>query len=98
MFTQPVTLAVTATSGGVEFQVVGLADAETAASYTLEVVSGSPPGGTRNVQSGSVRLKPTERATLLTTRLGGNARENWRARLTVKLESGRSYEVVKAAE
>lgn len=89
----PITLATEASATGVTVRVVGLASTAIAARYSLEVAS----GGSRTVQSGSVRLRPGESAVLLTSRMGGDAQRPWTARLRVEPEGQASYEISRSS-
>ena len=77
---------------GIEIRVVGIADSEVDALYTLEVESDvGAPDSSRSVQRGRAQLRAGQEATLATVRLPHAVPGRWEARLLVEPARGASY-------
>ena len=85
--TGPIRLKTQPIADGVELLVVGVSSAPVGAGYSLEVTAGS----NSSWQSGTVDLRPGEPVTVVRLRLTGQAAQQWKAQLVVKLADGSSY-------
>jgi uncharacterized protein YhdP len=91
---RPIRLETRADSGGVELRVIGEANNELAARYTLEVSNGA---GNRSRQSGQARLVPGSAVLLLQLRLANSGSPDWEAHLVVHPAEGNPYQVVRTS-
>jgi hypothetical protein len=87
---QPLRMVAESVSLGIRIQVIGSADANCEASFTLEVSS----DGNHSIHKGTVALEPGHPVTLSTVNVGVPAGRPWRASLKVESRGQQAYEQV----
>lgn len=90
---EPIMLVAEPADEGVRLKVVGAAQRDLEATFSLEVTG----AGNRSRHNGSASLRAGERVTLSTVTLGNARPGQWQARLAVSLADGKNYEQVRTS-
>lgn len=87
---RPLRLEIESTASAKVLNVIGESPAVCGAQYTLEITSGG--SGNHSVQRGSTNLRPGQRSTIATVRIGGQGGGDVHAILSVQPCGGTAYE------